>query len=308
MKAIAFVVFVVVQIIFVPLAIVGLVLVAVNQLIVSKRLGVSATAISVIAARWRMHVFGMRNDVATKKLYAVLPNGSELGLWLVLFPTYLRYKIYPAKQEPGTEGMNDVPVVRTFYFDKLIDKEKGKVEQFVTMGAGYDTRSYGDLRKSHLQFFELDQLNTQKLKIESLQKAGIDFSHVKFADVNFETEKWYKKLEKAGYNPNLRTIFLWEGVTIYLSESDVRKTLQEIKSNSAPGSILITDIYGTRLTSMGGVKITNEMFRFGLDFSTNYAEDLKTFIASENLQLGSFYFMGHHAKKGAIGVVVEILL
>ncbi len=174
MKKIASVVFVVVQIIFVPFAIIGFVIVSVKQLIISKKLGVSSTAISAIGARWKMNAYGMRKDPVTAKLYRTLPNGSEIGLCLLLFPSYLRYKICPVKQERGMESLINMPVSRTFYFDKLIDRQKNNVEQFVSMGAGYDTRSYGDLKKNNLKFFELDQLNTQKLKLECLKKANID--------------------------------------------------------------------------------------------------------------------------------------
>lgn len=170
-------------------------------------MGVSGTAISVIGARWKMNAFGMRKDTVTQKLYRVLPNGSEIVLWLYFFPGYLRYKIYPTRLEEGKESLANMPVSRTFYFDKLIDSQKNNIEQFVSMGAGYDTRSYGDLQRNSIKFYELDQSNTQKLKIESLKKANIDFSHVTFVEVNFFAEKWYKKLENAGYDPGKKTIF-----------------------------------------------------------------------------------------------------
>jgi methyltransferase (TIGR00027 family) len=308
MKYIALIVFVVVQIIFVPFAIIGFVIVSIKQLVISKKLGVSSTAISAIGARWKMNAYGMRKDPVTEKIYRVLPNGSEIGLWLLLFPSYLRYKIHPTKQEEGKESLINMPVSRTFYFDKLIDTKKNNVEQFVSMGAGYDTRSYGDLKRNNIRFFELDQSNIQKLKIESLKKANIDISNVTFVEVNFSTEKWYEKLENAGYDPSKKTIFLWEGVTLYLSENYVRKTIKEIKEHSTLGSTLITDFYSKRLIALQGVKATNEMFHFGLDFSKDYEAVLKTFIESENLKLGSFYFMGHKTKKGVIGVVFEIIM
>jgi len=54
---------------------------------------------------------------------------------------------------------------RTIYFDNIINKSKDKVEKFVVMGAGFDTRCYGDLKNSNLKFFELDQAKTQKLNV-----------------------------------------------------------------------------------------------------------------------------------------------
>jgi methyltransferase (TIGR00027 family) len=308
MKILSLLVFIVVQIIFIPLFIIGGILTSINQLLVSKKLGVSGMAISPIAARWVLNFYGIRKDLSAAKLYRSLPNSSEIGLWMISFPSYLRYKINPELEEYGKESIVNVAIVRTLHFDKLIKNSKNKVEQFIVMGAGYDTRCYGDLKNNNLRFFELDQGKTQALKKECLKKAGIDASHVTFIDVDFTTERWYEKLEKAGYDPRKKSLFLWEGVTIYLSENDVRKTIKEIKEHAASGSILIVDFYSKRITAMQGVKATNENFGLGLDFSKNHENVLKTFIESENVNLGDFYFIGHKTKKGAYGVVTEIIL
>ncbi|HEY0262620.1 MAG TPA: class I SAM-dependent methyltransferase [Chitinophagales bacterium] len=289
-----------------------MILLAYKQLAVSKKLGISATALSALGGRVMADYFGTRKDEFAEKLYVALPNVSIVGFWLYFFPTYIRYKIYHAKLEVGKETLtsivNSIPASRSVYFDKIIENQKSNVEQFVIMGAGYDTRCYGDL-KNNLKCFELDQLNTQKIKIESLKKANIDCSHITFVDVDFTAEKWHEKLEKLGYNPTRKTLFLWEGVTLYLEERDVRKTIKEIKEYSAKGSVLATDFYATRFASFKGVKSTNEMFLFLLDFSSNAENVLKSFVESEHLTLGDFYFMGQKASdKGAIGVVTEIKL
>src|SRR5271157_5887143 len=107
MKFISLIVFIIVQIIFIPLFIIGGILATVNQLLVSKKLGVSGTAISAIAARWLLNAYGIRKDPAAVKLYRSLPNGSEIGLWLLLFPGILRYKIYPSQEEEGKESITN---------------------------------------------------------------------------------------------------------------------------------------------------------------------------------------------------------
>lgn len=314
MDFIAFLVYIIVQILFIPLVLIGGIIAIIKQVLISKKLGVSGTAVSVIGARCLMDVFGLRKDTAAVELFQALPNGYPFGLWLLFFPSYLRYKIsgkhsgFASIKEEGREGMVDVSITRTIHFDKLINKSKDNVEQFVVMGAGFDTRCYGDLQKSNLKFFELDQSRTQKLKIECLKKAGIDNSQVTFVEVDFSKDKWYEKLEDAGYDPGKKSLFLWEGVTLYLSEKDVRRTLQEIKEHSASGSILVVDFYAKRLVSLKGVKATNELFNFALDFSNDKENVLKAFLESEKLTLGDFKFMGHKTDKGAFGVVAEVIL
>ncbi len=93
MDFIALLVFIVVQILFIPLAIVGVILVFYKQMYGSKNHGVSSTAVEVINGRWTMDIFGIRQDTASVKLNHVLPNNSLPGMWLALFPLYLQYKL-----------------------------------------------------------------------------------------------------------------------------------------------------------------------------------------------------------------------
>ena len=319
MNLISFFVFVVLQIIFLPIGLIGVLLVAYKQMVISKRLGVSQTAIEVLNGRWTMHVFGIRQDKAAYKLAGSMPNTSTIGLWLCLFPLWVKFRIssryfgYPRVPKEGEEGIADIVVARTLYFDRIIERLADDIEQFVVMGAGYDTRAFGELKSRGLTFFELDQPLTQDLKVASLRAADINSSHVNFVPVDFSQESIFGKLIANGYDPKKRTIFLWEGVTLYLSEADVRKTLQDIKENAAPGSAVVADFYGERMIRSGSgfvgrkaLAYTNEEFGFGLPFSTNFENILKAFLDSEGLKLAQTYFMGRASKKGPFMVVAEV--
>src|SRR4028118_2086824 len=168
MRFFARLLYIIIQAAFIPLTILGLILTAYNQIVVSKKLEVSGTAISAIGYRWIMHMFGMRKDIESVNLYRVLPNGSSIGLWLLFFPLYLRYKAggrfngFPFPAGEGKEGVLDVPTTRTIHLDKLINRLKNEAEQFVVLGAGYDTRCYGLLQNTKLELFELDKPETQQ--------------------------------------------------------------------------------------------------------------------------------------------------
>ncbi len=111
MSILSFLIFILLQIAFLPLAIAGFLIVAYKQMVVSKNLGVSQTAIEVLNGRWTMHVFDIRKDQATAQLANTIPNTSTFGLWLVLFPLWVKYKLsgklfgYPRVPEEGTEGI-----------------------------------------------------------------------------------------------------------------------------------------------------------------------------------------------------------
>lgn len=319
MNVLSFLVFVLLQIVFLPLALVGVLLVAYKQMVVSKRLGVSQTAIEVLNGRWTMHVFDIRRDQAAAQLAGMVPNTSTLGLWLVLFPLWVKYRMsgtyfgYPRVPEEGAEGIGDIVVARTLYFDRIIKRVVGDVEQFVLLGAGFDTRPYGTLKRQGLAFFELDQPTTQKLKIEALLATGIDTTHVTFVEVDFREESVFRKLRANGYDSSKKTLFLWEGVTLYLNEADVRKTLQDIRGHSATGSVVVADLYGERMIRVGSGSVgkkalayTNEGFGFGLPFATHFEESLRDFLDSEEVKQGASYFMGRSSSKGPFMVVVEL--
>jgi methyltransferase (TIGR00027 family) len=315
MQILGLLVYVVVQILFIPVALAGTVYMAVKQLCVSKRLGVSATATSVAGNRWVLDKFGLRADPAAVRLYAALPNASVLGMWSFVLPSWLRHKISGDTgslirlPEPGHESIAQVGFARFGHFDALIDKRRASVEQFVLLGAGYDTRAYGSLKDAGLRFFELDLPNNLAFKREALAKAGIDASHVTFVSVNFATDEWTHALLAAGYAADHPAIFLWEGVTIYLPEQAVRGTLQQFAAIAAPGSALLVDLYNQRdVRSLGRVMTshTQEAMHFGLEFGADPVASARSFVASENLRLGEAHVMGDKTRRGAFGIVAEL--
>ncbi len=259
-----------------------------------------------------MHWFGLREDQVTDRLSKVLPNFSHRAHWAILFPIYLLYRFskkrfYPLIATRGEERLLNMVPNRTILFDELINSQKDKVEQFIALGAGFDTRSYGLLKDSNLKCFELDKASTQKLKIQSLKKANVDYSSVTFVEADFSLENWLEKLKKSGYDPKLKTVFLWEGVTLYLTEADVRKTLQTLKSTAASGSIVIADIYGVDFLKMldKGSKVlkanSESLGGFGLDFTIFPDQALSKFAESEQTMVGQHFFLGTKSKSGTFG-------
>ena len=322
MRLIAWVVFVVLLVVFLPLLVLGTLMVTYKQLVVSRRLGVSQTGIEVINGRWTMDWFGIRPDPATVRLLGVLPNTSILGLQLVLFPLWAKYKLsgdylaYPRLPPPGgAETIADLVIARTLYFDRILGRVLPEVEQFVLLGAGYDTRAYGPLVPDGVACFELDQPGTQTLKRSSLREAGIETPGVTFVPVDFSRDDAFEKLIASGYDPGRKTAFLWEGVTLYLSEHDVRKTLRGLREHAAPGSVLVADIYGERFVRLARGKAarktleyTNEGVDFGLSFARDWEKTLRDFLDSERLALGESCFMGRTNAKGPFMVVAECVV
>ncbi len=58
------------------------------------------------------------------------------------------------------------------HFDRIMEKNVENVEQVVIMGAGFDLRVLKYTEGKNVKVFELDQENTQNLKIETMKKMG----------------------------------------------------------------------------------------------------------------------------------------
>lgn len=110
------------------------------------------------------------------------------------------------------------------------------LDQLVILGAGFDSRAW---RLPHLEstvVFEVDHPDTQIVKRE--RAAGLQASarEIRFVSADLAEENLGKKLEDAGYRVNLKTFWLWEGVTMYLAPELVARNLESIAALSSPGS------------------------------------------------------------------------
>lgn len=143
------------------------------------------------------------------------------------------------RTDPGAVGC---VASRTRYIDDYLRKciDNG-IEQLVILGAGYDSRAYRfDELKGKVRVFELDHPATQKVKIEKVRKIlGSIPDNVMYIPIDFDKEKFYKKLFESGYNKNLKTLFIWEGVTMYITAEAVDETLSFVANNSSDGSSII---------------------------------------------------------------------
>lgn len=299
------VLFTLLQILLLPLFIVGFFMVGIRQIFVSKKLGLSGTAVDVLQTRWIQHYFGGRNDPVTIELAKGLPNMSHVGMCLAISGVAIAHRLFGfipsilSVAKKGEESRLNFFFTRNRFFDEVFEKNVDDMEQVVLMGAGFDTRSFTHGQKDGLVVFELDQTNMQQVKQEALRKRGIDSTFISFVSVDFNSEEWHEKLLAAGFDPGKRTLFLWEGVTLYLGESEVRKTLQRVSEIGAPGSILALDLYSLsfiKWAKKSGERVykktTGETFDFGLDLSADARASVEALLKSANLELGRIEVCG----------------
>jgi len=180
---------------------------------------------------------------------------SILAKTRYLISSWLLIKImdwYIARYIPG--GIN-FDVLKARYIEDYLNQciEDG-IDQLVLLGAGYDTRAFRfNALKENVKVFEVDHPDSQRMKKKKVKKIfGSLPDHVTYIPVDFNKEKLDKKLFENGYVKNLKTLFIWEGVTYYITAEAVDATLDFIAGNSPEGSSVIFDyIYESFIDGTG---------------------------------------------------------
>lgn len=115
--------------------------------------------------------------------------------------------------------------------------------QYVILGAGLDTFAFREKEFSSKHWvFEVDRPLTQADKKERIARAGWTIpANLTFVPVDFAKDSLTERLIACGFDPSAKSFFSWLGVTYYLSEEAIGKTLAELSSLCADGSELVFD-------------------------------------------------------------------
>ena len=140
--------------------------------------------------------------------------GHRLSVWL-------GNKIIP--------GMHEHLISRTRYIDDLIEESTfANIEQYVILGAGYDSRAHRLKLPSKLKIFEVDQSEVQELKRLRLPYNIPNRENITYVDIDFNHKSLKEELINAGFDQNKSTIFTLEGVSQYISREALDATLKEV--------------------------------------------------------------------------------
>jgi methyltransferase (TIGR00027 family) len=168
----------------------------------------------------------------------------------------VRQRVMKNKIAPGAY---EFMIARTAFFDHVVrDALVQSVPQVVLLGAGYDSRPYRfrDLVRDS-RIFELDARPTQLRKKEILDRARIPIPrHLALVSIDFSRENLTDVLLGAGFSRDKKALFVWEGVTYYLSPHVVDDTFLAVKTLSAAGSSLCLDY-----ASLSPEALSNETVR-----------------------------------------------
>jgi methyltransferase (TIGR00027 family) len=132
-------------------------------------------------------------------------------------------------------------MIRTRFVDAALERAvAGGATQVVILGAGFDTHAYRcrELLKN-VRVFEVDRPSTQALKRERVLAAlGSAPPNLTYVSIDFQHDDLGDVLARHGHDPTQRTFFIMEGVTMYVPEEGVRRTLQFVGRHPAGSSIV----------------------------------------------------------------------
>jgi methyltransferase (TIGR00027 family) len=134
--------------------------------------------------------------------------------------------------------MHDYLAARTAFFDRTVvgALDQG-VRQVVIGAAGYDGRAFR-YAKPGVCWFEVDHPATQRDKLARLARLGIAAPHVRFVEADFRTDPVADRLLAAGLDPGAASLFLLEGVAVYLEPAVLERLLGELNQVAGAGSRL----------------------------------------------------------------------
>jgi methyltransferase (TIGR00027 family) len=124
--------------------------------------------------------------------------------------------------------------------DQVLAAISAGISQIVVCGAGYDDRALR-FRTSGVRFFELDRAATQADKAKRLQAMGAGQA-VTLAAADFREDDVAGVLANCGHVRQKPSLFICEGLLIYLDKQTCQRLLAGLAAGAAPGSRLAVSI------------------------------------------------------------------
>lgn len=225
----------------------------------------TAERVAILRASESMKPEGERICFDPYAIYFISPGILE---WAAHNPEEVR--AMQERTERLIPGLDNSIIARVRYFDDFIQRSLDEgLEQLVILGAGYDSRSYRIEGLKKIKTFEVDHPKTQAVKIEKIRKIfGSLPGHVVYAPADLATDNFGQKLLEMGYDRSLKTLFIMEGLLMYLMPSTVDEILSFIVKNSGKGSSVLFDYYPKSVVNgtsplEAGRNIHNQLVQLG---------------------------------------------
>ena len=157
---------------------------------------------------------------------------------------YAQSKLCAGMRAPVVEHMEASLEARTIFFDEeVVSAIETGLRQVVILGAGYDDRALR-FRAPDVRFFEVDHPGTQVDKQARLERLlGRDSgSGPVLVAADFRVDALPEVLAAAGHDRAAPTLFLAEGLLVYLDQTATVELLSGARESAGPGSRLTASL------------------------------------------------------------------
>ncbi len=146
-----------------------------------------------------------------------------------------------ARREERADFLDYVSVRTRFFDDAVLDAIADGTGQIVILGAGYDARALR-FRSPGVRFFEVDHPATQADKRRLLSEIHAATDGLTFVAADFTQPGLAVALTDAGFERDVRSMFVCEGVLRYLPEHWFCELLRVAAELAIPGGVLNASI------------------------------------------------------------------
>ena len=147
------------------------------------------------------------------------------------FIKLMGHKLNAWLSEKLAPGFHEHLISRTKFIDELIEKSASNgIEQYVILGAGYDSRAHRLELPSSLKIFEVDQPEVSDNKLAKLPKELPNAENVTYVNIDFSYQSLTEQLIGSGFDQKKSTILTLEGVSQYITKEAVSSTIKELAS------------------------------------------------------------------------------
>lgn len=156
------------------------------------------------------------------------------GKWKNYLDNPERSKKYFQDKLPGIVFYH---LIRTKHFDNSLLRwiHNHPDSQVIILGTGFDSRSirFKDLLKEYkIQIYEVDLKALLDYKKDTIHhKLNLMLDNVIYVSCNFQKDNVIERLQSNNFDITKPTLVLWEGVTYFLTEDNVRHYLKLLKDN-----------------------------------------------------------------------------
>lgn len=206
--------------------------------------------------------------------------------WIkLMYSPKVRDSIINSK-EKAMPGLLGWMFCRFKYIDDILQKyiKQDNIVSVVNLGAGYDCRAYYTKGIEKVKYYEIDHPVVIKNKKRKIKKIlGELPEHVKYVAIDFEKQDLAIELTKAGYDLNDKTLFIYEGVSQYISEEANQNNFKYMQQAANNSKIVFTYII--------------KDFIDGKEINNVTKKEMYKYMCNKNNPLWVFGLNSEHLKK-----------